>query len=753
MSRRTAYATCTLCEATCGIQVEAEDRRITRLRGDDLDPFSRGHVCPKAVGLRDLQHDPDRLRRPLRRRGAGFEEIGWDEAYALAAEGIGRVREAGGKDAVAFYRGNPGIHDFATLLGANVLSRALGTKQVFSAGPVDTWPRYVQSGSMYGGPLRATVPDVDRTDYLLVVGANPLVSNGSLMTAPGIRDRLAALRGRGGKLVVVDPRRSETAARADEHHFIVPGADAAFLLAMVQVLFAEGRISLGRCEGLVNGLEDVERAVAALTPERVAPRCGIDAATIRRLARELAEAPSAATYGRMGTCVQRFGTLASWGLDLLAVLTGNLDRPGGSMFTAPAAPLHFVFEAEGPVRFGRWQSRVSGRDEVLGELPASALVEEIETPGEGRIRALVTVAGNPLRTYPNSERLERAVASLDFMVCLDYYRNETTRHADLILPPTGPLERGHYDLALNHFAVRNVAKWSQPVLEPEPDSRDAWTTSLELGRRWMGLEGLELAQVDALVLRQFAAMALEASRFKHELSLDQVLEVAGPEPGPERIVDVFLRLGPYGDGCGARPEGLSLAGLKQHEHGLDLGPLVPMLPEHLATASGRIELAPERLCRDLPRLAAWLDESGDTGLRLINRRDIRSMNSWLHNLPALAKGRDRCTLQIHPRDAAARGLSAGAEALVRTRVGVVRAPVELCEDVMPGVVSLPHGFGHAGDGVALRVATRKPGANVNAVTDDAASDAPSGASALFGGPVEVTALPARAPAPDRSAAP
>jgi anaerobic selenocysteine-containing dehydrogenase len=580
---------------------------------------------------------------------------------------------------------------------------------------------------------------VDRTDFLLVVGANPLVSNGSLMTAPGIRDRLAALRARGGRLVVVDPRRSETARRADEHHFVVPGSDAALLLAMVHVLFAESRVRLGRCEGLVNGLERVEAAVARLTPERVAPRCGVEAPVIRRLARALADAPCAATYGRMGTCVQPFGTLASWALDLLAILTGNLDRRGGCMFVKPAAPLHFVFEAAGPVRFGRWRSRVSGRDEVLGELPAAVLAEEIDTPGDGRIRALVTVAGNPVRTFPNSARLERALASLDFLVCLDTYRNETTRHAHLILPPTGPLERGHYDLALTHFAVRNVARWSPPALEPEPGSRDAWHTSLELARRLLGL-GVELPQVDGLVLRQFAALALGASRWKDELSLEQVLEGAGKEPGPERILDVLLRLGPYGDGFGRAPEGLTLARLRSHEHGLDLGPLVPMLPEHLATPSGRIELAPERLVADLPRLEAWLDGAPATGLRLVNRRDARSMNSWLHNLPSLAKGRDRCTLQIHPDDAAERGLVPGGEALLRTRVGAIRVPVEVTTDVMRGVVSLPHGFGHEGPGVALRVATRKPGANVNAVTDDALFDAPSGTSVLFGGPVEVEAV-------------
>jgi anaerobic selenocysteine-containing dehydrogenase len=739
MGRRTVFRGCTICEATCGIAVEVEGRAVRRVAGDDLDPFSQGEICPKAVGMRELQDDPDRLRRPLLRTATGFAEISWDEAYARAAEGLSRVREAGGRDALALYRGNPGIHDLATTLGTNVLARALGTRNVFSAGALDTWPRYVQAGSMYGGPLRGPVPDVDRSDYFLMLGANPLVSQGSLMTAPGIRTRLRRLRERGGKLVVVDPRRSETAERADEHHFIRPGGDAAFLLALIHVLFEEGRVRLGACAGQVNGLAEVERIAAAFAPERVAPRCGIPAETIRRLAREFAQAKSAVAYGRMGTCVQRFGTLASWALDLLCILTGNLDRPGGAMFVRPAAPLHFALEPDGPVRFGRWQSRAGGRDEIVGEFPVTALAEEIETPGEGQVRGLVTVAGNPLRTAPNSARLERAIASLDFMVSLDFYLNETTRHADVILPPTGPLEHGHYDVALYHFSVRNVAKWSPAALEPEPGGRDAWQTSLELGRRLMGLATLPPAQFDDLVLRQFAERALERSRFRGELSLEAVLEAVGKEPGPERILDALLRTGPYGDGCGREPGGLTLARVQQSEHGIDLGPLEPMLPDQIATASGQIELAPERVVADLPRLEAWLCESPAQGasLALINRRDLRSMNSWLHNLPALAKGRERCTLQIHPEDARARGLEDGAKARLRSRVGEVCVPVELTDAVMRGVVSLPHGFGHEGDGLGLRVASRRPGCNVNAVSDDLPSDAPSGASMLFGLPVEV----------------
>lgn len=737
MSRRTVHRTCTLCEATCGIAVEVESRAIRRVAGDDLDPFSRGEICPKAVGMRELQEDPDRLRRPLLRTAAGFREISWEEAIARAAEGLARVREAGGRDAVALYRGNPGIHDYATTLGTNVIGRALGTRNSFSAGALDTWPRFVQVSSMYGGPLRGPVPDLDHTDYFLMLGANPLVSQGSLMTAPGMRRRLRDLRARGGKLVVVDPRRSETAAQADEHHFITPGGDAAFLFAMLHVLFEEGRVALGCCAEHVRGLEDVERAVAAFAPERVASRCGIPAPTIRRLAREFSLARSAVAYGRMGTCVQRFGTLASWGLDLLCILTGNLDRRGGAMFTNPAAPLHFALESERPVRFGRWRSRAGDREEVLGEFAVMALAEEIETPGEGQVRALLTVAGNPVRTAPNSARLERAIASLEFMVSLDYYVNETTRHAQLILPPTGPLEHAHYDLALYHFSVRNVAKWSPPVFEPEPGTQDAWQTSLELARRLMGLGTLDPGSFEDLVLRTFAERALADSRFHAALSLDAVLEAVGKERGPERILDVLLRLGPHGDGCGRNPGGLTLARVQQSEHGIDLGALEPRLPGQLATASGCVELAPERLLADLPRLEAWLGETPAPALQLINRRDLRSMNSWLHNLPGLSKGRERCTLQMHPQDAAPRDLADGSLARVSSRVGEIRVPVEVTGDVMPGVVSLPHGFGHEGEGLGLRVASRRPGSNVNAVSDDAPTDAPSGASVLFGLPVEV----------------
>jgi anaerobic selenocysteine-containing dehydrogenase len=739
MSRRTVHRVCTLCEATCGLAILVEGRRVLAIRGDLDDPFSRGHMCAKAPALADVHADPDRLRRPLKRRGTGFEEISWKEAIELAAEGLLAVAKRGGADAIALYRGNPAIHDLASTLYFIVLQRALGTRNCFSAGSLDTWPRYVQVSSMFGGMLHIPVPDLDRTRYLLVVGANPAVSNGSLMTAPDVRGRLKALRGRGGKLVVIDPRRSETADLADEHHWIRPGADAALLLAMIRTLFDEGRVDLGCCADFASGLDAVRERVARYTPESVAARCGIDAGTIRRLARELAEAEAAVAYGRMGTCCQRFGTLACWAIDLLNLLTGNLDRPGGAMFARAAAPLDFAFAQGGEgIRFGRQRSRVSGYDEIFGELPVAALAEEIETEGDGQVRALVTYAGNPVVSAPDSDRLDAALDSLEFMVSIDFYVNETTRHADVILPPAGPLENDTYDLSLYNLAIRNVAKWSPAAFEVEPGGLKVWEIVLELAGRIMGLGHLETRQLDDLVLRQVATMALAGSPLADRL--ENVVEALGGQPGPARLLDLLLRLGPYGERFGDAPSGLTLARLAEHQHGLDLGPLEPALPGKLATASGRIELAPPRILDDLPRLDAWLEAEAGASFTLIGRRDPRSMNSWLHNSERLLRGRERCTVHIHPDDARRLGLRDGDAARLSTETGELIAPVELSERIMPGVVSLPHGWGHDLPGVRLGVASRRPGVNTNRLLAAREVDAPSGASVLNGVPVAVEAV-------------
>lgn len=743
MSRSIVHRSCTLCEATCGIRVTTDGRRVERIEGDPADPFSRGHLCPKAHALGEIQSDPDRLKTPMRRTETGFVPIGWEEALDLAAERLIAIRTAAGNDAIALYRGNPTVHDAQSLLYWNVLQRAIPTKSQFSAGSLDTWPRWVQAGLMYGGFLHTPVPDLARCEYLLILGANPVVSNGSLMTAPGIKKRLRDLRARGGRLVVVDPRRSETAEIADEHVPIRPGGDAAFVLAMLHVLFAEGRVDLGACRDLVNDLARVREIVARYAPERVGAACGVPPETIRRIAREFASTGRAAAYGRMGASVQRFGTLAHWAIDLLDIVTGNLDREGGVLFPKPAVSLAFVGPKSGEaVELGRHRSPVSGYDEILGEWPMAAFAEEIESEREDRIRALVVIAGNPVASAPNSARIDRALSRLEFVLAFDYYINETTRHADLILPPTAVLENENYDVALLHFAVENVAKWSPAALEVEPGMRPIWRTLLGLAKRLMGLGALSDEQVDALVVRQLVPTLLERSPFAGKLEIDEIVAQLGDEPGPRRLVDGMLRLGHFGDGFGLVPGGISLASVAAHPHGVELGPLTASLPESIRTASGRIELAPERIVADLTRLDAWIEEAAEDGsepqLSLIGRREIRSMNSWLHNLPSLNKGRDRCTLEVAPADATRLGLRHGGRARVESRIASIVVPVEVSDRMTPGVVSLTHGWGHDLPGVALSVATRRPGVNANLVVDDAEVDAPSGTSVLSGVSVRVS---------------
>ena len=733
---------CTLCEAHCGIRVHTRDDEVVRIEGDPDDRFSQGHICPKAHGLIEIQNDPDRLRQPMRRTAQGFVPIEWEEALDWAAMRLGAIRDVNGADAIALYRGNPTSHDAESLLYWNAVQRAIPTRSQFSAGSLDTWPRWVQAGLMYGGFLKTPVPDVDRCDHLLMLGANPVTSNGSLMTAPGIKKRLGRLRARGGRLVVIDPRRSETAEIADEHHFIRPATDASLLLAMVHVLFEEDLVDLGKTAAYVSDLDRVREIAEAYPPARVSRACGLPEETIRRLARDLAAARHAAVYGRMGTSVQRFGTLAHWAIDLLNILTGNLDRPGGVLFPRPAIGLGFAGpKAHEDPPFGRRQSPVSGYDEIQGEWPVAAFAEEIESEREDRIRALVIIAGNPASSAPNSDRIGRALERLECMVAIDYYINETTRHADLILPPTTPLEHDGYDIALLHFAVRNVAKWSPAARPPEASNRPVWRTLLGLAKRMMGLGAMEDAVVDDLLVAQLAEQVLAESPFADRLQAEEIVAALGHEPGPRRLLDLLLRLGPYGDGFGETPDGLTIEALERSVHGVDLGPLESSLPEALSTPTGRIELAPARIVDDLPRLdRALLDEERDDRMRLIGRRDLRSMNSWLHNLPSLVKGRPRCTLQVAPVDAARLGLESGGRAQLKSRIASLVVDVEVTDRMAPGVVSLPHGWGHDLPGVRLSVAARQRGVNTNRLVDDTLVDVPSGTSALNGMCVEISAI-------------
>ncbi|HEX6237711.1 MAG TPA: molybdopterin oxidoreductase family protein [Acidimicrobiales bacterium] len=756
--REVAFRTCPLCEAGCGLEITLERRdgelRVGRIRGDRDDVFSRGYICPKGSTLRQLHDDPDRLRRPVIRREGRFEEVSWDEAFAEVERRLHAVVEQHGRDAVAIYVGNPNAHNLAGLLYLRALIRALGTTNVYSASTVDQRPKEVSSGLMFGGALTVPVPDIDRTDFLLLLGANPYASNGSLATAPDWPGRIEAMLGRGGSLVVVDPRRTRTAAAATRHLAIRPGADPFLLMALVNVLAADGLVDTGQAGRHLRGVEEVLALAEPFTPEAVAEVTGLEPAAIRALAHDLAGAPTACVYGRIGTTTAVHGTVTSWLVDVLNALTGNLDRAGGAMFARAAAGAANTRGTPGRGRglaLHRRRSRVRGLGETLGELPVACLAEEIDTPGEGQVRALVSVAGNPVLSTPNAARLDTALAGLDLCVAVDPYVNETTRHADVILPVPSALQKGHYDLALLQLAVRNVANYSPPVLPLDEGQPDEWEILARLALIAQGMgAGADPGAVDDLVVRTLVDAAVnDANGRVAGRDPDEIVALLGERTGPERLLDLMLRTGPYGDGFGAEPGGLTLDVLLAHPHGVDLGPLEPRLPEVLRTPSGMVELAPEPVTADVARLRAALDEPGtrDGGrLSLIGRRDLRSNNSWMHNVEVLVKGRARCTLHVHPEDAGRLGLTDGDEATVTSRAGSVVIPVEVTDAIRPGVVSVPHGWGHDLDGVELSVARRFAGVNANLLTDDQLVDPLSGTAVLNGIPVEVAPVRAAAPA-------
>jgi anaerobic selenocysteine-containing dehydrogenase len=694
--------TCMLCEAVCGLTVEMEGTSISGVRGDPEDPFSRGHICPKAAAIPDVQNDPDRIREPQRRVGNRWEPIPWDEALEEAGARLTEVQQKYGRSAVGVYLGNPTVHSYSALLAVPFFSRALGTRARFSATSVDQLPQMLAALEMFGHQLLLPVPDVDRTAFFLMLGANPLASNGSLMTAGGIARRLDALRERGGKLVVVDPRRTETAAAADQHLAIRPGTDALLLLAMLQVIFEErSERPLPEAEGLLL----LREAASRFPPARVAGRTGIPAQAIVELARAFASAPSAVAYGRVGASTQEFGGLTSWLVVALNAVTGNLDREGGFMFPTPAADL-VAFSARMNDRghFGVWKSRVRGLPEFGGELPAATMAEEIDTDGKGRIRALVTFAGNPVLSTPNGARLDRALSGLEYMVSIDVYRNETTRHASLILPTSFGFERDHYDLAFYALAVRNAARYVKALVPPPPGVRGDFEVLLDL----------------ALSVLRHGGGRPGALR-KASLRATRLL-------GERRFLDLLLRFGPHK---------LSLRKLEASPHGIDLGPLQPGLSKRLKANGKRLQLAPAIYLGDLPRLEASLTGRAD-GLVLIGRRLLRSNNSWMHNSLRLVKGPPGWILLIHPQDAAARGLDEGDRARIQSRAGIVEAPVGVTDDVMAGVVSLPHGWGHSREGAALSVAKAHAGESLNDLTDEQLVDALCGNAAFSGVPVTVT---------------
>jgi anaerobic selenocysteine-containing dehydrogenase len=708
----THHRTCNLCEAHCGLLIETQGREILSIRGDEDDPLSRGYMCPKGNALKDAYVDPDRIRRPMIREGETWRETSWDEAISFAARGIHEVQKRHGKDGFASYVGNPSAHNLTAMLALPHLLRLLDTKNKYSASTVDQFPQMLAAYLVFGAQLSIPVPDLERATHLMILGANPLVSNGSLMTAPGMKKRLRAIRERGGKVVVLDPRRSETAEAATEHVFLKPGSDALFLLAVLHVVFDEKLESFGACEGRVDGVDRVRELVRSFPPERVAAATGIDAGEILRLAREFAAAPSAACYTRIGTCVQEYGTLASWLADVLNIVTGNLDKPGGMMFPSPAA----VYSSKGSYK--RFRSRVRGLPEFGGELPAACMSEEMETPGEGQIHGLLTLAGNPALSTPNGARLEKNLAKLEFMVSIDPALNETTRFANVILPPRHGLENDHFSLVFHKLAVRDTVKYCGPVFEPAPDSRS-----------------------EMEICKQLCA---ELTRFRSEDSV-----AAGGAPienttdalysyTPEQFIAMLLASGPYG---------LTVDDIKAKPEGIDLGPMKEGgLERAVRHEDGRIRLAHDEIDEEAARLDRALaggsfgaPADGVNGFLMIGRRQLRSNNSWMHNCPTLIKGPERCTLLMSPVDADRLGLKHGRLVSVESRVGRVSLPLAVTDEMMPGVVSMPHGFGHTRDGIRARNAAAHAGASMNDLTDENVVEGLVGNGVLTGVPVRVSA--------------
>jgi anaerobic selenocysteine-containing dehydrogenase len=736
------YKTCPLCEATCGLEIHTVNGEVRTIRGDAEDPFSKGYLCPKGYSLKELHADPDRIRKPMIRRGSEWYPVTWKDAFDEIGKQLRAIKEAHGADAIGVYLGNPSVHNLAGLLYVPMLLRALGTRNKFSASTVDQIPKQLAAELMFGHDFSIPIPDIDRTHYFLVLGANPLVSNGSLMTAPNMRARIKALKERGGKMVVIDPVRTLTAKEANEHHFIRPGTDALFLFGIVHTLFEEGLVKPGRLKAYISGMEEIRQLATPFSPETVSDSCGIPADTIRRLAREIAAAPSAAVYGRMGTCTQSFGTLNSWLVDVINILTGNLDRPGGVMFTKPATEKRAGNVQNRRIRYGRYHSRVRQMPEILGELPAVCMAEEMEVAGPGQIRAFISIAGNPVLSTPNGQRLQEAMEKLEFMVSIDMYLNETTRHAHVFLPVPSPLERSHYDLAFYQLSVRNIAHYSPPVFPVPDDQMEEWEILLHL---IAAVTDHKLGDDPVKVLDDMAVLQLVQQEGKNPdsplagRSPEEIMAYLGTKKGPERILDFLLRTGPYGDHFGLSPNGLSLDKLKAHPHGIDLGPLTPRIPEILRTPSGKIELAPSLITNDVERLRTTLHTASDR-MVLVGRRDLRSNNSWMHNLHVLVKGGERCTLLMHSSDADRLGLADGEKAVLSSETGEIHAPVQVTDDIMPGIVSLPHGWGHDLPGTRMVVARAHAGVNVNRLSDVHTVDAVSGNAVLNGIPVTISKM-------------
>jgi len=736
-SSQTVYRSCPTCEASCGLTLEVDtaQRQVLSIKGDEDNHRSLGYVCAKSQAFNYIYEDSERLTKPIKKVDGHWQEISWEEALDETAKRLATIRDEHGKDAIAMYYGNPNGHNFSTQIYTQMFISLLNTERFFSAGSVDQQPKNLGCELLYGNGWVFSIPDIDHTDFFVCMGGNPMVSQGSLMSAPDIERRLEAIAARGGKVVVIDPRRTETADVADQHLFIRPGTDALFLMAFVNELFATNNVNPGRLADFTDGIDAFESLAQLYTPEAVAAICGVPADSLRQLVADFCAAESPVLYGRIGLCTQAFGTLASWLVDVINILTGRLDARGGAMFPTPATAHTDPSSAPPELGYNRWQSKARNFPEYMGMLPASLMAEEMELRNEHQVRALITVAGNPVLSVPNGKRIYDAMEGLDFVVAFDFYLNETTSQADIIIPSTTQLEHSNYDFLFSATCVRNFAQYSPQCFEPEPGALEQWEILMEVTAR---MNGMARSDLEAMMLEGLIDQVLtKGDEFAH-LDAQKIRERTAHHEGPEQLLDILLRAGPYGDKFTG--EGLNLSTLKKSPHGIDLGPLQPRLPELLATPNQRINLIPTIITDDLPRLQARLEAGPADSMLLIGRRHIRDMNSWLHNLNNYARGKNRCTLLVSTSDAQRLGLVQGGNARITSKVGEFIAEVDISEKIMPGVVSLPHGFGHNYPGSKQSIAKEKtPGISANDLVDDNEMDVPSGTSVVNGVPVSVEA--------------
>lgn len=714
---------CRICEPLCGMIATVEDGRLTALRPDKDHPLSAGFACQKGVAFSEIVNDPDRVTTPLRRKSSGgFEPVSWDEAMSDIAARLADIHRRHGSGAIGWYYGNPGAFSYSHTLSLSTFMLGFGPKlHVFTAGSQDVNNRFVASQLLYGSPLALPVPDVLRADLLVVIGANPVVSHGSVLTVPRIKDRMHDIVKRGGRVLVVDPRKTETAAQF-EWLGIVPDGDAYLLLSLLQVMFDENLVDRTRLAAQADGGVWLERLARPFSPDVTAQRTGIDPDTVRSLARDLVRTRRAAVYGRVGTSIGENGTLTTYLLDAVNLVAGNLDVAGGSMFGRFGLPgERWLGKAAGALLrtiYARRRSRIGGFPSVLGSEPAGVMAKEITTAGRGQVRALLVSAGNPVLSVPNGEELETALESLELMVGIDLYVNETLAHCDYVLPATTMYERDDFPLPFQTLQPTPFRQATERVIAPMGQARAEWEIIDDLTSRLGG---------------RTPGLAMMAA-------LRKALALFGVRVTPRLLVDAIIRLGEGGDRFGLRRGGLSFARLTaDHPHGTVLAPHLRegVLGDTVVYRGGRVRLRHDDIAAEVAKLERR-EAPEAYPMRLIGMREARSENSWMHNAPLLMRGERAQHARIHVDDAAAANIGDGDVVRIASQHGEIEVPVIVTKDIVAGVVAVPHGWGHKGT-AGWRLANRAGGANVNKLMSSNPDDIESlaGMARLTGVPIRV----------------